>query len=173
MTAAIAGIPGYSPKNLRPYWGSVAFLDWVSITFSPSSNITSTDVSSDGIPNVTLIGDETGTISLVLKSTSITNRILWGIVEDMRKNGEINAANIKFTDPSGAIPIFVTNAWIETAGETTANQDTSGADSTWVFRCQKLSYTTNKTGLPEELIKVTEDKLNNAVNFFRQLSDLI
>ncbi len=147
-------LPRYSSNEVAIAWSGVP-IDGLTpdsfATLSKSVDYTDEEVGSDGQLLVSVSPDNTGTCTISLQATSPSNLILSTAALGYQ-TGEPTVGDLTIYDPSGAVFVYMRNAYIKTAPEITLGITATGVSNDWTFFCEELIYTGAPAGLDSETL---------------------
>lgn len=152
-------LPIYSSREIEIAWGGSdleGLAPDAAITFSLNSDITDTEVGTDGQLAISQLPDSTGSCTLSFQQNSISNLVLSGVLNFQRANKQLVFANLTMVDPSGGVLAFLRNAHIKTAPEVTLGTTATGSTRDWVFYAEEMLFTSTPDGLllPDEAARI-------------------
>lgn len=139
----MAKLPVFSSKNVKIAYGEVSIVGLSpdsSIEIAPSANITDTEVGADGSLQISMLPDQTGTVTLSLQQSSPSNITLAAIVNTMEITGQLVEADLTINDPSGSTFCIVHNAHIQAKPTLSVGSTATGVTRDWVFFAERVTY---------------------------------
>lgn len=145
----MAHLPDYSSLDLVIGWGG-AIIDGLapdnSVEFSRSTAITEAEVGADGRVSISLLPDDTGTVTISLQQQSLSNSILSGVLDEQQRLRRLFRANLIISEPSGAVLAVLEDAHIQEAPTVTFGSSANGSTRDWVFFCERMHFKVNNVG---------------------------
>lgn len=166
-------IPTYSFRNVHAGWGGIPIIDIADegIVVTPNDpTISRTNVSIDGMSNVAMSTDYTGTIAVNLNPQSRTNLYLGALLGKIRSGAIDNpTANFVLSDPSGIVPAILRNVYLDSQPASYTLDLEAKNTQTWTFRAKEMLMTNELDMLPEDEILKFQEETENQINIFLAL----
>lgn len=132
----------YAPSTVNVNWGEImpikGFEEGTFIEVARAANNTKTKVGAQGDVGITMVADNTGTVTVTLMQTSASNRLLSALQAAQDASSELIRSNLQIRDPSGSMLVECLGAHIMTPPAITLADDTS--PKVWVFFVESVLY---------------------------------
>lgn len=139
-------LPIYSSKDVVISWGG-ASLDGLAedgfVSFSRNTDITDTEVGSDGQLQISIMPDESGSCTLSFQQNSVSNQILSDVLRQQSQNRTLIVGDLTVSDPSGGVLAELKNAHIKTSPEVALGNSATGSTRDWTFYCETIDFTSD------------------------------
>ena len=136
----MANVQTYSPGDCSIIFDGnemVGFADGTFVTIEREEDSFTKHTGADGEVSRTLNANRSGTVTLTLKQTSDSNRILYGLLDTDEADGS-GVAELVVKD-NLTNKAFASEAWIQKPPNQEYGKEQS--DREWVFSCAKITFT--------------------------------
>lgn len=163
-------LPTYSSRKLSVAWSGIPFEGLApdtAVEFSQNADITDEEVGADGLTSISVLPDQSGTVTVTLQQNSPTNIALSGIVNAQRAEGDIYISDLVILDPAGGSIALCSNCHIKTPPSVGFGSTATGQTREWVFYIENVLWQDTPDGVLSDNPVVSQalSLINGAVDF--------
>jgi len=145
-------LPIYSSKEVKINWAGASITGLASdsfVSFSYNSDLTDEKIGADGLVEISVNPDSSGTCSLTLLQEGEGNYVMSGALHALKTFGKVVQGTLTISDPSGSVLAVLRKAHLKTGPEMALGSTTQ--ERTWTFFVEQMVFASVPTDIAKNM----------------------